>query len=73
MATRVLGELAAEKLVEARRREDGGYDVALTPEGRAFYGEHAAYARRTFGRMLVDHFRYGRPPAWAATLVATDG
>lgn len=72
MATRVLKELSEEKLVEARRRDDGGYDVALTEEGRAFFADHASYARRTFARTLEDHFRYGRPPAWATALLSSD-
>lgn len=72
MATRVLRELDEEKLVEAKRRDDGGFDVVITSQGRAFFEEHAPHARRAFRATLVEHFRYGRPPVWAAALVEAE-
>lgn len=73
MTTRVLAELADAKLVEAATRDDGGFDITLTKEGAAFFHEHAGYARQAFRAHYAEHFRYGRPPAWATALLADTG
>lgn len=70
MITRVLRELAAEGFVRVDAAAAGGYEVRLTESGADHAAKGREYARRTFRALLSEHFRYGRAPAWVASLVA---
>ncbi len=73
MVTRVLADLDANGHVEVTEAPDGAYQIHATEAGRRFLHENAAYARSAFAERVAMHFRYGRAPAWLASIGAVPG